>query len=130
RLLPWLESTNQAYVQRRQDKSIDSIVSLVLTYDPLLEAVAELYDNSAPTDVDRGCVIALQLVSAIPMPESQVRQAIAREIGDANAKFATELAKSYRIVAVQTGYGLAEPVLFSERIWTKFNTKAAKALSP
>jgi hypothetical protein len=129
RLLPWLENTNQAYVQRRKDKSIDSIVSVVLTYEPLLEAVSDLYDGSDPTPEDRGCVVALELVSALPMPQSEVLHAVAREIGDA-AKRAIELAKGYHVVAHQSGHGLAEPVLFSERVWTKFNAKAAKALSP
>lgn len=130
RLLPWLEDTNQAHVRRRQDKSIDSIVSVVLTYEPLLEAVSDLYDASDPMPEDRGCVLVLELASALPMPQSEVLQTVAREIGEKAAKRAVELAKSYRIVAVQTGHGLPEPILFSERVWTKFNAKAAKALTP
>ena len=130
RLLPWLEVQNLAYVQRLQDKSISDVVSLVLTYEPLLEAVSELYDSSDPTAEDRGCVQALEMVSALPMPESEVLHALARDIGDTCAKRAIELAKNYHIVAHQAGYGLPEPVLFSERVWAKFNAKSAKALSP
>ena len=65
RLLPWLEATNLVHVQRLRDKSIAGIVSLLLTYEPLLEAVAELYDSSEPTSEDRGCVQALAMVSAL-----------------------------------------------------------------
>jgi len=130
RLLPWLETSNLAFVQRLADKSIDGIVSLVLTYEPLLEAVSDLYDASDPTPEDRGCVQALALVSALPMPQSEVVHAVAREIGEPAAKSAIELAKAYHIVAHQSGYGLREPMLYSERVWTKFNAKGAKALSP
>ena len=130
RLLPWLEDTNMVYIQRRQNTSIHAVVSLVLTYEPLLEAVTELYDSSDPTLEDRGCVQALALVSALPMPESQVLQMVARNIGEESAKRAIELAKNYHIVAYHAGYGLPEPVLFSERVWTKFNAKSARALTP
>ena len=130
RLLPWLEDRNLAYVQRLKDKSITAVVSLVLTYDPLLEAVAELYSSSDPTPEDRGCVQALQMVSALPMPQSEVLHAVACDIGETAAERAIELAKNYHIVACQEGYGLPEPVLFSERVWTKFNAKSAKALTP
>ncbi len=130
RLLPWLEVQNSAYVQRLQDKSISDVPGLVLTYEPLLEAVSELYRWSDPTAEDRGCVQALEMVSALPMPESEVLHALARDIGDTCAKRAIELAKNYHIVAHQAGYGLPEPVLFSERVWAKFNAKSAKALSP
>ena len=87
-------------------------------------------DSSDPTAEDRGCVQALEMVSALPMPESEVLHALARDIGDTCAKRAIELAKNYHIVAHQAGYGLPEPVLFSERVWAKFNAKSAKALSP
>lgn len=130
RLLPWLEASNLVHVQRLEDKSIADIVSLVLTYDPLLEAVAELYDSYEPMLEDRGCVQALAMVSTLPMPESEVLHAIARPIGEESARLAIELAKNYRIVAHHAGHGLTEPVLFSERVWTKFNPKSAKALSP
>ena len=130
RLLPWLETTNMAYVQRRQNASITAVVSLLLTYEPLLEAVTDLYDSSDPTPEDRGCVHALAMVSALPMPESEVLHAVAREIGEKPAKAAIELAKNYHIVAHHTGHGLSEPVLFSERVWTRFGPRSAKALSP
>ena len=129
-LLPWLEARNLADVQRLKDKSIANIVSLVLTYEPLLEAVAELYDSSDPTLEDQGCVQVLAMVSALPMPESEVLHAVARAIGEKPAKRAIELAKNYHIVAHHAGHGIPEPILFSERVWTRFNPKSAKALSP
>ena len=130
RLLPWMEATNMVYIQRRQNTSINAIVSLVLTYEPLLEAVTELYDSFDPTPEDRGCVQALALVSDLPMPESEVLQAVARNIGEQSSKRAIELAKNYHIVAHHADYGLPEPFLFSERVWTNFDVKSAKALAP
>ena len=130
RLLPWLEARNLVHVQRRQDESIAGIVSLVLTYEPLLEVVAELYDSSEPTPEDRGCVQALAMVSALPTPESEVLHSVASAIGENPAMLAIELAKNYRIVAHHADYGLPEPVLFSERVWTNFDPRFARALSP
>jgi hypothetical protein len=129
-LLPWLEKSNLAYVRRLQDGKIDSIESLVLTYDPLLAAVTELYDASDPMPEDRGCVHALAMVSQLPRPQSEVLHALARGISEESARLAIELAKNYHIIAHRSGYGLPEPILFSERIWARFNTKAARSLSP
>ncbi len=70
------------------------------------------------------------MVSALPLSESVVLHAVAQNIGEEHAKRAIELAKSYHIVTYHTGYGLTEPVLFSERVWTGFNLKSARALSP
>lgn len=130
RLLPWLETSNLAYVRRLANGTIDSIESLVLTYDPLLAAVAELYDSLDPTPEDRGCIKVLTMASALPQPQSEIMHAIARSVGEQSARRAIELAKNYHIVGFQEGKGLPEPVLFSERIWTKFNAKMAQALSP
>ena len=68
---------------------------------------------------------ALQMVSALPMPQSEVLHAVACDIGETAAKRVIELAKNYHIVAYREGYGLPEPVLFSERVWTKFNGSGA-----
>lgn len=129
-LLPWLESSNLAYVRRFANSTIESIESLVLTYDPLLVAVADLYDSSEPTPEDTGCVHALAMVSQLPRLQSEVLHALAQEVGEESAKRTIELAKNYNIISHLSGYGLSEPVLFSERIWTKFNTKSAHSLSP
>ena len=130
RLLPWLERSNLVYVRLRQDKTIDSIESLVLTYEPLLTAVAEFYDSLDPTPEDRGCVQALAIASALPTPQSEVTHAVASNVGEEAARRAVELAKNYHIVAYKAGKGLREPVLYAERIWTKFNAKAAQSLTP
>lgn len=91
RLLPWLEASSMAYIRRRKDTSIHAVVSVLLTYEPLLEAVAELYDSSDPMPEDQGCVQALALVSALPMPQSEVLHAVARDIGEESATRAIEL---------------------------------------
>lgn len=43
-------------MRRRQDKTIKNIESFVLMYDPLLEAVSELYVASDPMPEDQGCI--------------------------------------------------------------------------
>lgn len=129
-LLPWLEQSNLAYTHRLLDGTIDSIQSVVLTYDPLLEAVSELFDSLDPTPEEIGCIHALALVTEVPRPQSEVIHVVAKEIGEERAKRAVELAKGYNIVVHIEGGGLPEPILYSERVWTKFNAKAAKSLSP
>jgi len=71
---------------RGEDKTIAGIVSLVLKYEPLLEAVSDLYDESDPTRENRGYVLALELVSALAMPQSEVLHAVTHEIGEKSAK--------------------------------------------
>jgi hypothetical protein len=129
-LLPWLEKSNLVYVRRMANGEIESVESLVLTYDPLLIAVTELYESLDPTLEDRGCILALAIVSALPRPYSEVLHEVSQAVGEDAAIRAIELAKNYHIIAHLSGYGLAEPILFSERVWTRFNTKAAKSLSP
>ena len=129
-LLPWLEDSNLAYIKRHQNKTPSEVVSLLLTYEPLLEAVSDLYDSYDPTAEDRGCLQALGMVSALPMPQSAVLHAVATEIGEETAERAIALAKNYHIVAHYSGHGLPEPILFSERVWTEFGPHSAKALSP
>lgn len=128
-LLPWLEAAGLAFVPRK-DGAIQRVESLVLKYESLLVAVADLYESLRPTAEDRGCLLALDWVSRLPMPESQVRHKLAKEIGEEKAAAAISLAKNFRIVSVREGKGLAEPVLFSERVWTKFSLKNAHSLSP
>ncbi len=130
RLVPWLERSNLLNVKRLQNGKIDRVESLVLTYEPLLEAVAALYDSLDPTLEDRGCVQVLEMASEIPRPESEIRHAVALQIGEQPAKRAVELAKSYHVVAHRSGKGLPEPILYSERIWKKMGPKAAQSLSP
>lgn len=129
-LLPWLEGSNLAYVKRLTDGTIESIESLVLTYPPLLQAVADLFDDLQPTNEARGCIEALALVTELPRNQSEVVQVLSSSIGEEYAHRAVELAKGYNIVVYLEGLGLREPVLYSERVWTSFNHKTAKSLSP
>ena len=119
-LVPWLERSNLLNVKRFQTGKIDQVESLVLTYEPLLEAVAALYDSLDPTPEDQGCIQVLEMASELPRQESEILHAVASMIGDQAAKRAVELAKSYHVVAHRTGKGLPEPILYSERIWKKF----------
>jgi hypothetical protein len=130
RLVPWLERSNLAYVKRLLNGKIDKIESLVLTYEPLLAAVAELYESLEPTPEDQGCVQVLAMASELPRPQSEILHAVALKIGEQAAQKAVDLATSYHIVASRAGKSLPEPILYSERIWKKFTAKAAQSLSP
>lgn len=129
-LLPWLESGNLAYTKRLTDGTIQSIESLVLTYEPLLVAVDDLFVSLDPTREAVGCIEALALVTELPRPQSEVAHSLSGIIGEEHAKLAIELAKGYNIVVFVEGGGLPEPILYSEHVWTRFNVKAAKSLSP
>jgi len=129
-LLPWLENGNLAYGKRLTDGTIESIESLVLTYDPLLIAVDDLFESLDPTQEAIGCIEALALVTELPRPQSEVVHALSGIVGEEHAKRAIELAKGYNIVVFVEGGGLPEPILYSERVWTRFNVKAAKSLAP
>lgn len=129
-LLPWLERAGLAHVRRIADGSVESIESLVLTYPSLLEAVSDLYGSLKPKPEDRGCIIALDCGSKLPRPESEIRQVLAAEIGEEKADVALKLVINFRILGSRKGKGLTEPILFSERVWTKFSAKNAQSLSP
>ncbi len=129
-LLPWLERSGLARVRRAKDGATTHVESLVLTYPSLLEAVAELYESLNPKPEDRGCLIALDLASRLPVPESDVRQVLAKEIGDKESATALRLATGFKIVSSRRGKGLSEPLLFSERVWSRLSTKNAQSLAP
>ena len=73
-----------------------AVDSLVLTYNQLLGAVSDFYEALLPAPEDRGCLLALHMVTAMPMPESQVLHKLAQELDEQNAVTALALAKSYR----------------------------------
>jgi len=127
-LIPWLEKSGLA-VAYRSDGKVQSIQSAVLEYDSILEATAQLHSSLDPSPEDEGCLIALGQACRLPTPESEVLQLVAKTVGEESANTALSLAKSYRIVSYREGKGLAEPLLFSERLWGRAIGNAAKALS-
>lgn len=88
-LLPWLENGNLAYTKRFTDGTIQSIESLVLTYDPLLTAVDDLFQSLDPTQEAIGCIAALALVTELPRPQSEVVHVLSGIIGEEHAKLAS-----------------------------------------
>ena len=114
----------------RQGENITSIDSLILTYDELLKAVSDLYDSLDPLPEDIGCLQVLEVASQLPTPESEVLHNAALNIGEEKAISSISLAKNYQIVACRAGKGLREPILYSERLWSRCIDRASAALSP
>jgi hypothetical protein len=106
-----------------------AVESLLLDYGGILRAVSTFYDELEPSQQDIGCVYVLDSTTRLPQPESEVTQIVATAVGDEAALIAVSLAKAYRIVSTLSGRGLAEPVLFSHRVWSRQIDKAARALS-
>lgn len=128
RIVPWLEDAGLCRVRRSGD-AITSVDSLVLKYDSILTAVSGLYVAQNPTEEDSACIQILDMASQLPRTDSEVRQAIASRIGEEKAATAMDLAEAYKLVSYRKGKGLAEPVLFSPRLWRRHIDRAAKALS-
>lgn len=129
RLIPWLKESNLCHIVR-QGENITSIDSLILTYDELLKAVSDLYDSLDPLPEDIGCLQVLEVASQLPTPESEVLHNVALNIGEEKAISSISLAKNYQIVACRAGKGLREPILYSERLWSRCIDRASAALSP
>jgi len=129
KLIPWMEK-NGLCSARRKGEDIISVTSLVLNYDGILAAIADLYDSRKPTPEDIGCITTLDIACKMPTPESDILHAVASSIGEEKAKTALSLAKNYRIVAYRSGKGLREPIVYSERLWAHSIDKAARALVP
>lgn len=129
RLIPWMEN-NGLCSAKRKGQDIISVNSLVLSYDGILAAIADLYDSRKPTPEDIGCITILDIACKIPTPESDILHAVASSIGEEKAKIALSLAKNYGIVAYRSGKGLREPIIYSERVWAHSIDKVAKALIP
>jgi hypothetical protein len=126
-LIPWLEDSGLCQVNR-QGQQISTVDSLILSYDGLLTAISELYDSLSPPPEDIGCLSVLEIAAQLPTPESDALHAVALSIGEEKARVAISLAKNYKIVAYRTGKGLREPLLYSERLWSRNIDKAARAL--
>ena len=128
-LIPWIEDSGLCRV-KRQEQQISGVDSLVLSYDGLLTAISDLYDSLSPTPEDTGCLYILEIASQIPTLESDALQAVALRLGEEKARVAMSLAKNYKIVAHRSGKGLREPILYSERLWSRGIDRAAQALAP
>lgn len=126
-LIPWMEN-NGLCRAKRKGQDIASIDSLVLSYEGILSAVADLYDSRKPTPEDIGCIAILDIACKMPTPESDVLHAVASSIGEEKAKVALSLARNYGIVAHRSGKGLREPIVYSERLWSHSIDRAVKAL--
>jgi hypothetical protein len=129
-ILPWLENAGLCRLRKNNDGEIIAVDSLVLTYNQLLGVVSDFYEALQPAPEDRGCLLALHMVTAIPMPESQVLDKLALEFDEQSAVTALALAKSYRIVDEKKGFGLQESILYSSKVWSHSIARASKALRP
>jgi hypothetical protein len=125
-VLPALEQRGLVDV-RRKDGTVEQVESIVLTYDGMLEAIADIYDGAEPTVVDRACCRILHEVSRIPAYESDILGLVADEFDEATARRAIGIARSYRIVAEQRRGG--EPLLYSERVWSGSAKRASRAMA-
>ncbi len=89
RILPWLEDAGLARIKRLSSGEISSVESLVLSYDGILKAVADLYRALNPTQEDIGCIYVVDMSSQMPQPESEVLHAVAMQIGDESTRALT-----------------------------------------
>ncbi|MCX5999651.1 MAG: hypothetical protein NTU41_08715 [Chloroflexi bacterium] len=128
-LLPWLVDSGLCRTIT-QSGQVSKIESLILTYNGMLKAVAALYDSQHPSLEDNGCLLTLEIASRSPTAESDVIHQVALEIGEQKAKVAVNVAESYKIVASRAGKGLKEPIVYSERLWSRNIDRAAQALAP
>jgi hypothetical protein len=128
-VLPWLESAGLCRIRRKGNEAV-AVDSLVLTYNQLLGAVADFYESLQPEREDLGCLLTLHMVTAIPIPESQVLHKLALELDEQRAVTAISLAKAYKIVDEKKGFGLHESILYSSKVWSYSIDRASKALSP
>ncbi len=113
----------------RQTLQSTEIESLVLTFEGLLQAVAGVYEKAEPTQSDRAALRLLFEAERVPVSESGAIEILAAEFGEETAKKAVRLAQNYNIVSVKTGYGLKEPLLYSEKVWSGRMNKAGKAMA-
>jgi hypothetical protein len=127
-VLPALENRGLVHV-RRQAGVIQEVESIVLTYEGMLEAIADIYEAAEPTPVDRACGRILFEASRVPMPQSAVLEALADDFDEETARKAVPIAVNYRIVAAKSGYGLSEPLLYSERVWSAKMAKASRVMA-
>ena len=97
-LLPWLERAGLCDLARGVDGEIQEVTSLLLAYSDLLKAVSDFYDTLHPSSEDRGCLLVLSEASALPKPESVIRQAVAGVLEEEPTDRALKLAKCYGIV--------------------------------
>jgi hypothetical protein len=126
-IVPWLEEQLLADVDRAAGQIV-AIRSIILSYDHLLNAVTQLWENLGPDDVDRACIDACIACIAIPRGRSELLQQLTVTYGEETAKIAVGLLVAYKLLEqVQTG--LIEPILYSPMVWKRTMAAAAPALS-
>lgn len=125
---PWLEKKLLCAIER-VNGDIFTITSLILTYDQLLEAVYDLWEELQPHDVDRACVQAHNACNRLPIGRAELAQNLTREFGEQTALLSIELLNAYRLVS-KTEHGLIEPLYYSNSVWSSETVEqAAKSLS-
>ena len=128
-VVEWLKNSGLCDVKSNAEGKIQSVTSIVLSYDNILAGVTDLFESLNPSKNDRACISLLDRLSVIPMLESEAMTSLAKEYGEQTAGVSISLAKSYRLMDYREGFGLPEPVLYRPQLWATNIKKASKALS-
>ena len=128
-VIPALRQSGLIDVRKGLPSQTMEIESLVLTTEGLLEAIASIYEAMEPTPTDRCALRLLFEAERVPLPQSIALNILAEHFGEETAKKGTSVARAYNIVTAKEGYGLKEPLLFSEKVWSGKMNRAGKAMA-
>jgi hypothetical protein len=125
-VIPWLRKKGFIELTHIEDNA--DVDCNVVDYDAILRATAELFRACDPTAEEIAILGIVDLGIGMPRLHSEIlgSSGLGRE---EMVERALGLAKSYQIVRVLEGKGVAEPVIYSPLIWGENISKAGKALS-
>lgn len=123
---PWLR--NGAFVEGAPVSDTSEIHCNVLDHEAVLTATSQLFRGQEPTGEELAVIEIVDLGAQLPRLKSEILASVS-EGNEQIVERATSLAKSYKIVNVLEGPGIAEPVIYSPLIWGDNIGKAGKALS-
>lgn len=126
---PWLSRNALAYFDKNEDGQ-EILISNILTYDAMLEAVVELYRQvEGKSDVGYAIQLLVNIASEIPTLKSDIKHRIAKETSEETASIAIDISDAHKLVNRCNPYGIGDEIYFSDRVWKTSIEKSAKAIS-
>jgi hypothetical protein len=125
-VLPWLKTG--AFVEGTPIADTSEIHCNILDHEAVLTATSQLFRSLDPTAEELAVIEIVDLGAQLLRLKSEIKARVSDGDEDVVER-ATSLAKSYKIVNVLDGPGIAEPVIYSPLIWGDNIAQAGKALS-
>jgi hypothetical protein len=129
-LMPTLESLNIVQVERDSANRIRNLRAVIIGEDDVMAQVARLWEHLDPDASERGALVCLREVAALPRTDDELVEACeAAGLAEDEARLGLELAEGHALV-MRTHVGeFGSDFLYNDFLWGENIQRTTKALA-